>query len=187
MTEHRQLAHRLAAALVSIAAALGGACAAPRMAQPAERAEPPVAVALPAGEETALEFRARGTQNYECKAKSGAPGEYEWALVAPEADLFDSSGTKVGKHYAGPTWESTVDGSKVVGTLKARAAAPEADAIPWLLLTATQTTGDGVLGRVKSVQRTDTRGGMPPSGGCTPGQTVKVPYTAVYWFSRAKP
>ena len=80
-----------------------------------------------------------------------------------------------------------MDGSKVTATLKAHAAAPQPDAIPWLLLTATQTTGDGVLGRVRSVQRTDTKGGTPPAGACSSGQTVKVPYSAVYWFSRAKP
>ncbi len=167
-----------------------GACATPRTAAPPAVADAPAAVAavaLPADEETALKLSARGTQNYQCQAKRDAPGEYEWVLVAPEADLFDSSGKKVGMHYAGPTWESTEDGSKVTATLKARAEAPEADAIPWLLLTVTQVTGDGVLTGVKSVRRTDTRGGKAPPGGCSADETLKVPYTAVYWFSRPKP
>jgi hypothetical protein len=173
-----------AAALI-LAAALVEACATPRAAEPADRADIPVALAFPAGEEPALRLGARGTQNYECRA--GKDGSYGWVLVAPEADLFDSSGKRVGEHYAGPTWESSVDGSKVIATLKAREPAPDRDAIPWLLLTVTQTTGDGLLGQVKSVQRTHTRGGAPPGGACSIGAAVKVPYTAVYWFSRAKP
>ncbi len=163
-----------------------GACATPRTAVPPAAADAPAAVALPADEETALKLSARGTQNYQCRAKRDAPGEYEWVLVAPEADLFDSFGKKVGKHYAGPTWESTEDGSKVTATVKARVDSPEPGAIPWLLLTATQTTGDGVLAGVKSVQRTDTHGGKAPPVGCTADETLKVPYAATYWFSRAK-
>lgn len=168
-----------------LSAALIGACATPPRAQSSQRADPAGAVALPPDEEIAFRLDARGTQNYECRAKEG--GTVEWVLVAPEADLFDSTGAKVGKHYAGPTWESTADGSKFTAKVKARAPAPEPDAIPWLLLAATQTTGDGVMGRVKSVQRTDTHGGTPPAGACSAGQAVKVPYTAVYSFSRAKP
>ena len=91
----------------------------------------------------------------------------------------------MGKHYAGPTWESD-DGSKVVGTVKARADAPAPDAIPWLLLAATESSADGMLGKVKSIQRTDTRGGKPPAGACAAGEALKVPYSAAYWFSRAR-
>jgi hypothetical protein len=32
--------------------------------------------------------------------------------VAPEADLFDARGNRIGRHYAGPHWRST-DGSKI--------------------------------------------------------------------------
>ena len=177
-------------ALISIfsATTFVGACATPRTAAPSPSAGTEAsAVALPADEETALRLDARGTQNYQCRAKRDAPGEHEWVLVAPEADLFDSTGKKVGKHYAGPTWESTEDGSKVAATVKARADSSEADAIPWLLLTVTQTTGDGVMAGVKSVQRTDTHGGKAPPGACSVDETLKVPYTAVYWFSRTKP
>jgi len=60
---------------------------------------------------------AKGVQIYECRAKKDQAGAYEWAFVAPEADLFDASGKKIGRHYAGPYWEST-DGSKIAGTVK---------------------------------------------------------------------
>ncbi|TMH88343.1 MAG: DUF3455 domain-containing protein, partial [Betaproteobacteria bacterium] len=78
---------------------------------------------------------AKGVQIYECRARKDQVGGYEWAFVAPEADLFDAGGNRIGRHHAGPHWEST-DGSKVLGTVKERADAPAADTIPWLLLTA---------------------------------------------------
>jgi Protein of unknown function (DUF3455) len=70
---------------------------------------------------------ARGVQIYECRAKKDDPGATQWAFVAPEADLFDTQGRLVGKHYAGPKWQS-LDGSKVAGTVKASADAPLAAA-----------------------------------------------------------
>jgi hypothetical protein len=73
-----------------------------------------------------------------------------------------------------------------MGAMKAKADAPDPDAIPWLLLQATKTEGEGIFAHVKSVQRTETQGGKPPAGACQPGDARKVPYSAVYWFSRAK-
>ena len=49
----------------------------------------------------------------------------EWVFVAPEARLVDANGMLVGHHYAGPTWEAG-DGSKVVGTVKAKVDSPDA-------------------------------------------------------------
>jgi hypothetical protein len=70
---------------------------------------------------------AKGVQIYECR-------DQKWVFVAPEAELYDERGNLIGRHYAGPHWEATGDGSKVLGTVKTRADAPEAGAIPWLLL-----------------------------------------------------
>jgi len=177
-----------------VAAALGFLAAA----LPAERAtavekrasiaqgDMPAALALSPNEVVVLKLSAKGSQNYECRSKQDAPGQYEWVLLAPEADLFDEGGKKVGKHYAGPTWESTKDGSKVVGAVKARADSPEADAIPWLLLAVKEAAGKGTFAGITSVQRAETHGGKPPAGGCQPGETRKVPYSAVYYFSRPR-
>ncbi len=44
------------------------------------------------------------------------PVKYEWVFKAPEASLMDDQGKIIGKHYAGPTWESS-DGSKVGGQI----------------------------------------------------------------------
>ena len=89
----------------------------------------------PATDETLVAaVAAHGVQIYECRARKDQAQAMEWAFVAPEAELLDSRGRVVGKHYAGPSWEST-DGSKVAGSVKARADAPSAGTIPWLLLT----------------------------------------------------
>src|SRR5207245_8699331 len=95
---------------------------------------------------------ARGVQIYECRVKKDSPQATEWAFVAPEAELWDAQGKRVGKHYAGPHWEH-VDGSKVFGTVKARADAPMAGAIPWLLLKTKSVGPDGAYAKVTSIQR----------------------------------
>lgn len=127
---------------------------------------------------------ARGVQIYECRVRKDQPGTHEWAFVAPEAELFDTQGKRIGKHYAGPHWEAA-DGSKIVGTVKERADAPAADAIPWLLLTAKSTGAQGSFSKVTSIQRVNTVSGVAPKAGCTSasiGATARVNYTADYYF-----
>jgi hypothetical protein len=165
---------------------LVGACASP---QP-----PTSAVAVPeklnpgAGESLAMIVAARGVQIYECRPRKDQAGVYEWAFVAPEADLFDSRGRKVGRHYAGPHWEA-VDGSKILGMVRERVDAPVAGAIPWLLLTAKSVGPDGAFSRITSVQRVNTRGGAPPTTDCsqaTAGTPARIEYTADYDFFTAR-
>jgi len=142
----------------------------------------------PANESVAMIVAAKGVQIYECRQSKNQADAYEWALVAPEADLFDASGKKFGKHYAGPHWEAP-DGSRIVGTAKERADAPQADAIPWVLLTAKSDGGQGILSKITSVQRVNTAGGVAPQAGCsesTIGTVVRMPYTADYYFLAAK-
>src|SRR5258706_11452777 len=116
-----------------------------------------------ASESLAMIVPAKGVQIYECRAAKA--GGYEWAFVAPEADLFDARGNKIGKHYGGPHWEAA-DGSKVLGAVKERADAPQADAIPWLLLSATSVGPAGTFSKVTSIQRVSTVGGVAPATGC---------------------
>jgi hypothetical protein len=144
---------------------------------------------VPAGQTLSLASTATGVQIYECSAGKTDPAKLEWAFNAPEADLFDLSGRKIGKHYAGPTWESD-DGSKVVGEVKARDDGPDANAIPWLLLSAKSTSGTGVFGRTKSIQRLYTAGGKAPAGACDRaqlGKQARVAYRATYYFYTSKP
>jgi hypothetical protein len=136
----------------------------------------------PGSSETlAMIVPAKGVQIYECRA--GKEGAYDWAFVAPEAELFDASGKKIGKHYAGPHWESA-DGSKIVGATKERADAPAANAIPWLLLSAKSDGPDGAFASVTSVQRVHTAGGVAPKGclQAEAGMRLRVGYTADYYF-----
>jgi hypothetical protein len=144
---------------------------------------------VPATQTLSLETRATGVQIYDCKPNKDDPARFEWVFRAPEAELFDAAGQKIGKHYAGPTWESN-DGSKVVGEAKARDDGPDVNAIPWLLLSAKSTSGVGILGQTASVQRVQTVGGKAPTGGCgeaPAGKEARVPYTATYYFYVAKP
>lgn len=158
------------------------------LATPALGLEVPAKLKPDAGESLAAIVPAKGVQIYECRAKKGQAGEYGWEFVAPEADLFDTRGGKIGKHYAGPHWESN-DGSKVVGTVKERADAPQGDAIPWLLLTTKSVGAPGSFGRVTSIQRVNTVGGVAPKDDCsrtTQGAIGRVDYTADYYFFTAK-
>jgi hypothetical protein len=141
-----------------------------------------------ADESLATIVRAKGVQIYECRAKKDQTGDYEWAFVAPEAELFDTGGNRIGRHYAGPHWEST-DGSKILGTAKERADAPAADAIPWLLLSAKSDGPEGSFSKITSVQRVSTMGGMAPKAGCSQaaaGTSVRINYTADYYFFTRK-
>ena len=149
----------------------------------------PDSLRVPAMQTLSLETHAVGVQIYDCKPGKDDPARFEWVFRAPEADLFDGAGKKIGKHYAGPTWESN-DGSKAVGEVKARDDGPDVNAIPWLLLSAKSTSGVGVLGQTVSVQRVQTVGGKAPAGGCGPaqaGREVRVPYSAAYYFYVARP
>ena len=146
--------------------------------------EVPAALRAPAGQSLYLEALATGVQIYECSKK--ADSSYEWAFKAPEASLADRSGHALGKHYAGPTWESS-DGSTVLGGVMAKDPGPKPSAIPWLLLTAKANNGTGTFAAAKSIQRLATEGGLAPTEACTGAnlkQVARVPYTATYYFYR---
>ncbi len=154
-----------------------------------ESTEIPAQLRPPAGEVLFLEARGEGVQIYDCSAKAGQPAAYEWTFRAPEAQLTDSSGHVLGRHFTGPTWELD-EGGSVVGEVKAGAPSPSPTAIPWLLLVARATAGHGKLTATTSIQRLQTVGGIAPSVGCNAanaGKVAKVPYTANYYFFRAGP
>src|SRR5260221_5946848 len=134
--------------------------------QPAS-VEIPAALKPGAGESLALIVPAKGVQIYQCRPLREQVGAFEWFFVAPEAELFDAAGAKIGRHYAGPHWEAS-DGSKVIGAVKARTEAPAAGAIPWLLLTAKSVGPQGTFSKVTGIQRVNTARGVAPHDGCTP-------------------
>jgi|HubBroStandDraft_1064217.scaffolds.fasta_scaffold67594_3 hypothetical protein len=147
----------------------------------------PKALETPPAQVLTISARGVGVQIYECTAGKDGSKRYSWTLKGPEAELRDKSGRKLGKHYAGPTWEAN-DGSKVVGDVVARDDGPDGAAIPWLLLRAKSTSGSGVFSAILSIQRLHTGGGKAPESGCDQtqsGRETRVPYTADYYFYAA--
>lgn len=172
--------------LAALAAAATAAAVAVASAAPTLPGDIPAALRPAAGETLAATLPARGVQIYECRAlaQPGAELRHAWKFVAPEADLFDGDGEQIGVHGAGPYWQ-TVDGSRLVGEIKARVDAPIARAVPWLLMAALSTGPAGRFSRVTSIQRIDTVGGASPVDPCTPdltGVRVRMPYSATYRF-----
>jgi hypothetical protein len=147
------------------------------------RPEVPDKIKAPAGEEVVLQAHASGSQIYVCQP--GADAKFAWTLKAPEAELRDQQGAVIGRHYAGPTWKHN-DGSEVTGKAVAKVDSPDPDSIPWLLVTVTGHSGDGVLSRVTTIQRIKTKGGLPPpTADCNSAKQnleVKSSYTADYYF-----
>jgi Protein of unknown function (DUF3455) len=170
---------------VPLMAALAGCAASPWM----NAGDIPPPLRVPANAAVTLQVHATGVQIYRCKSAKDDAARLEWQLKEPEADLFDHAGHKIGRHYAGPTWEAA-DGSKVIGEVAARANSPDPNAVAWLLLSAKSTSGNGVFGHVRFIQRLRTVGGNAPPEGCnqaSAGGEVRVAYSAEYWFYADKP
>jgi hypothetical protein len=157
--------------------------AAPAAGTRASSSAVPAAIAASADLAPVTTVAASGVQIYECRPAKDRAGAFEWAFVAPEAELADAQGKPVGKHYAGPHWEAA-DGSRLVGTVKARADAPEKGAIPWLLLSTRSVGTPGRFAPVTYIQRINTEGGEAPPAGCSAagdaGKRERVGYTADY-------
>jgi len=148
--------------------------------------EVPKQLQPPAGERLLSEVHAMGYQIYSCITADG--GGFAWTLQAPDAKLFDKSGKLFGGHFAGPSWEAN-DGSLVMGKAVASAPSPDANSIPWLLVTVIRRSGEGVLAHVTSVQRLNTKGGKAPASGCDAthaGEVHREPYSADYAFFAPK-
>jgi hypothetical protein len=152
-------------------------------AQNVSRPNVPDEIKAPAAEETILMVHASGSQIYVCQSASDK--QSTWILKAPDAELHDQQGAIIGHHYGGPSWRNN-DGSEVIGKAVAKVDSPDPNSIPWLLVTATGHSGEGVLSRVTSIQRINTKGGMPPPvAECNMAARnveVKSKYTADYYF-----
>ena len=162
----------LSAALLTASAALS---------LPAAAQNIPQQLQPPANERLLLQVHAKGDQIYVCKSDAA---QFIWALKAPDARLFDKNGKPFGRHFAGPSWEAK-DGSRVVGKAVANVPSPNADSVPWLLVTIVSHEGTGVLSRVTTIQRVDTKGGKAPPSGCDAahvGTEIREPYSGDYRF-----
>ena len=169
--------HRITAGLLP---ALLAACAG--LSAPAV----PPALQPAGGERLLMTVAARGVQVYTCRSVDGAAPA--WSLLAPEAELFDGQGRAIGSHGAGPHWLAH-DGSRLQGSVKARADAPTSQSIPWLLLATTASGPQGAFSGVTSVQRINTVGGTAPASECNAaraGTTARSPYSADYRLFTAR-
>jgi hypothetical protein len=154
---------------------------------PALPSDVPPALQAPHHQQLVLKALGVGVQIYTCGPSKDDPQQFAWGLTGPEAVLFDAGGRRLGKHYAGPTWEAS-DGSTIAGVVKAHADSPVNSAIPWLLLTTKSKDSTGTFAKVRSVQRLHTVAGIAPAMRCdagVAGRTARVPYTADYYFYEA--
>jgi hypothetical protein len=151
-------------------------------------ADIPTSLRVSATDLSTRRTHATGVQVYQCRGTKDDAARFEWQLKEPAADLFDKTGRKIGRHYAGPTWEAD-DGSKVIGEVVAHVNSPDSNGVAWLLLSAKSTSGNGIFQDVRFIQRLHTAGGNAPADGCrqaSAGSEVRVPYSADYWFYSAK-
>lgn len=163
--------------LLALATAATGMLLAAAPTAATERPELDPALEVPDGHRQVLSTSAHGVQIYDCV-------EGAWKPREPAATLSHDD-HPVALHYAGPTWQSVTDGSKVVAKVTAKVPAEQPDRdVASLLLEATSRPSGGELGDVRYVQRLDTGGGVAPSGGCDPARrpSASVPYTATYTF-----
>src|SRR5713101_2541314 len=86
MSRRAQVAALLLALLVA-------ACAGPQA--PTSKVTVPDKLKPGPNESLMMVVPARGVQIYECRARTDQAGMYDWAFVAPEADLFDTPGRRV--------------------------------------------------------------------------------------------
>ena len=136
---------------------------------------------VPAGHNEVLRLHGHGVQIFRCEAQVG---DAHWVYRLPEAELDGPDGRVVVRHGVNLSFEH-VDGSRLIGNIVDHVAAPDDDALPWLLI-ATKSFGEGALDGISYVQRINTGGGMPPARceGSQAGQILRVPFTADFVFYR---
>lgn len=174
-------------ALAVSAVSLMAGCASSPMMKPFDQSSLPAAVQVPAGNKVYWETVGVGDITYECRAKAGAAGQFEWVFVGPDAKLNDRGGKQVGKYYGPPaTWEG-MDGVKLTATQLA-VSPGGAGNIPLQLVKANPASGTGTVSGTTYIQRVATRGGVAPATACAAGNMGAkqiVQYQADYIFWRA--
>ena len=171
---------------IASAGALPMSLASAAKAQATSQNEPPPdvpdAIQAPAELRIMVYAHATGSQIYTCQAATD--GKFTWILKGPDAELRDRKDKIIGHHSAGPTWKLT-DGSEVTGKAVAHVDALDPDSVPWLLVNVVSHAGNGLLGRVTTIQRVRTHGGQPPATGCDAAHAnaeTKSSYMADYYF-----
>src|SRR5258708_4744756 len=123
-----------------------------------QQVQVPDALKVPVASKLVGSFDGTGVQIYQCTANA-------WTLLQPAAIISDD-GKPIALHSKGPVWISTIDGSAVAAAPVPNAVVKHNDAVPELLLKATENHGVGQLGAVTYAQRLATKGGLAPHGPC---------------------
>lgn len=142
---------------------------------------------LPGGNSRLATYYAEGVQKYKAQLKQGSTNEYEWVFVAPEANLYNVSNTKVGTHGAGPYWTiAASDSIFAQHYTPQKAITPDAGSIAWLQLMPKEgKTASGIFSNVIYIQRIATTGGKAPAAAPQRlSDTASIFYTAIYRFSK---
>jgi hypothetical protein len=178
----------------------------------------PAAITPPTGNSVLLVGHAVGTQGYVC-LPTGTRASWTVNNARPEATLFTNifgEAVQIITHFlspntnanefapnplpfGNPTWQSSLDSSKVWAQPTHAIAAgsdpscPNAGSIACLLLQVIGSeqgpTGGKLLTKTTFIQRLNSNGGSAPATGCLAsgdvGKQVLVPYSADYFFFRA--
>ena len=94
-------------------------------------------------------------------------------------------GKTVGFHAAGQIWQH-VDGSSVRARMVSAAPGATFSDIPWLKLEVTDHHGEGVMSRVATIQRINTKGGAIQGSPEKTGAFRSIPYSADFVFLRKR-
>ena len=170
----------------------------------------PANIQVPAGNKAFLVGHAVGTQNYIClpcpnpltSAATCPASGFAFALITPQATLFDDANKQVTTHFFSPnpvekgtirpTWQDSLDTS----TVWAKGNASSSDsafvapgAIPWLLIAVVGAQngpgGGDTMTATTFIQRLNTSGGVAPwtcNTSSDVGKEAFVPYKADYFF-----
>jgi hypothetical protein len=116
---------------------------------------------------------------------------FAWKLSDVEAFLSDQNGEPVGLHFfdtdGAPRWQ--IGESLITGSLIEKIPSPDgSENIAWLWVQVTENNEFGVLGKYEAVRvsRYCTKGGVPPSTGCSvaadEGTEAKSAYETSYFY-----
>lgn len=135
-----------------------------------------------------MTLHARGTVNFECRARAGMAGAYMWTVDAPDAVLRHLSGWPLGHLYAGPTWAHR-DGSLLTGRLVGAVSAGPgklADQL-WQVVPSGKR---GAFSDVTYIRRSNATGDLSPEAPCRAadvGRGTKSAYAAEFALYRRRP
>ena len=204
---HPRLVRLVAATMIVLGFGASWATAQPVSSARIDVPAVPPNLEVPAGHDVFLAGQAEGTQNYICLP--AGKKDVAWRFVGPQATLFHTLNGDVREqittHFLSvnpsegavtrPTWQHSIDSSRVWGRVIASSSDPNIvapGAIAWLLLEVAGVdrgpTGGVVLAETTFIHRLNTSGGIAPSTGCSDvsqiGTLALVPYTTDYFFYR---